>query len=215
MAFSQIVRFMFVLVISASLAFASEPSPLQDFCVADNTSPVFVNGVACKNPSLVTANDFTFSGLNIPGNTSNKQGFAVNLVTVDRFPGLNTFGVTVERLDFAPKGLNSPHSHPRATEVLTVIKGSLYVGFISTDNKLFSKVMNKGDVFVFPIGLVHFQYNVGDCDVEAFSVLSSQDPGVVRIADSLFGANPAISDDILSKAFMLDKKTVDYIQSQF
>ncbi|KAJ4790988.1 RmlC-like cupins superfamily protein [Rhynchospora pubera] len=182
----------------------------------DNTSPVLVNVVACKNLSLVTANDFTFSGLNIPGNTSNKQGFAVNLVTVDQFPGLNTFGVPVKRLDFAPKGLNSPHSHPRATEVLSVIKGSLYVGFmISTDNKLFSKVMNKGDVFVFPIGLVHFQYNIGDCDVEAFSVLSSQDPGVVRIANSLFGANPEISDDILSKAFMMDKKTVDYIQSQF
>jgi Cupin len=75
--------------------------------------------------------------------------------------------------------------------------------------------MNKGDVFVFPIGLVHFQYNFGDVDVEAFSVLSSQNPGVVRISNSLFGSNPATQDDILAKAFMLDKKTVDYIQSQF
>ncbi|XP_078156262.1 putative germin-like protein 2-1 [Carex rostrata] len=215
MAFSHIFLFAFFIVLSVSLVFASDPSPLQDFCVADKTSPVFVNGVACKNPSLVTADDFTFSGLHIPGDTRNKQGLSVNLVTVDKFPGLNTYGVIPERLDFAPKGLNSPHIHPCATEVLTVIKGSLYVGFITTDNKLFSKVMNKGDVFVFPIGLPHFQYNFGDVDVEAFSVLSSQNPGVVRISDSLFGSHPAIPDDILAKAFMLDKKTVDYIQSQF
>ena len=29
------------------------------------------------------------------------------------------------------------------------------------DNRLITKVLEKGDVFVFPIGLVHFQRNVG------------------------------------------------------
>ncbi|KAJ3675736.1 hypothetical protein LUZ60_004778 [Juncus effusus] len=208
--------FVFALLLAFfSFAFASDPSPLQDFCIADKTSQVFINGVACKDPKLVTANDFTFSGLDKAGDTSKKPGFVANLVTVDLFPGLNTYGMSVERLDFAPKGLNSPHTHPRATELLTVLEGSLYVGFVTTDNKLLSKVMNKGDVFVFPVGLVHFQYNFGDENVVAFSVLSSQNPGVVRVADSLFGANPSISDDVLAKAFMLNKNTVDYLQSQF
>ncbi|KAI3708279.1 hypothetical protein L2E82_37445 [Cichorium intybus] len=41
-----------ILMASCSLALASDPSPLQDFCVADNTSKVFVNGVlTCTSSS--------------------------------------------------------------------------------------------------------------------------------------------------------------------
>ncbi|ERN18736.1 hypothetical protein AMTR_s00067p00013880 [Amborella trichopoda] len=50
----------------ASLALASDPSPLQDFCVADNASKVFVNGKVCKDPKLAQANDFFFSGSTSP-----------------------------------------------------------------------------------------------------------------------------------------------------
>ncbi|WKA02855.1 hypothetical protein VitviT2T_021007 [Vitis vinifera] len=62
------------------------------------------------------------------------------------------------RIDYEPYGQNPPHTHPRATEIITVLKGTLYVGFVTsyTENHLISKVLNKGDVFVFPIGLIHF-----------------------------------------------------------
>ncbi|KAL0383766.1 UNVERIFIED_CONTAM: Germin-like protein subfamily 1 member 18 [Sesamum calycinum] len=59
------------------LAFAFEPSPLQDFCVADSTSSARVNGQPCKNPASVQASDFSFSGLHLPGNTSNPNGSKV------------------------------------------------------------------------------------------------------------------------------------------
>ncbi|KAF3951626.1 hypothetical protein CMV_022745 [Castanea mollissima] len=61
-----------ILALAFSLASAYDPSPLQDFCVAINNtdSAVFVNGKFCKDPATVTANDFFFSGLNIPGNTA-------------------------------------------------------------------------------------------------------------------------------------------------
>ncbi|KAF3341797.1 putative germin-like protein 2-1 [Carex littledalei] len=176
---------------------------------------LFVNGVACKNPNQVTVDDFSFSGLDKPGNTSNKLGSAVNLVNVEKLPGLNTFGISLARIDYAPYGLNPPHTHPRATEVLVVLEGSLYVGFVTTANKLFAKVLNKGDSFVFPIGLIHFQYNYGTTNAVAFAGLSSQNPGVIRVADALFGTKPPISDDVLMKALMVDQNTVDYIQSQF
>ncbi|KAJ6967141.1 hypothetical protein NC652_004638 [Populus alba x Populus x berolinensis] len=60
------------------------------------------------------------------------------------------------RIDYAPWGLIPPHSHPRATEILTVLEGRLLVGFVTSnpDNRLITKVLEKGDVFVFPIGLV-------------------------------------------------------------
>lgn len=79
------------------------------------------------------------------------------------FAGLNTLGISLVRIDHAPYGLNPPHTHPRATEILVVLEGSLYVSFITSnpDNKLFTKVLCKGDVFVFPEGLIHFQLNFG------------------------------------------------------
>lgn len=77
------------------------------------------------------------------------------------------------------------------------------------------QVLQKGDVFVFPEGLIHFQFNSGIASAVALAGLSSQNPGVITIANAVFGSKPPISDDILAKAFMLDKKTVDFLQSQF
>ncbi|KAF2310756.1 hypothetical protein GH714_016922 [Hevea brasiliensis] len=82
----------------------ADHSPLQDFCVADPSNAVVVNGLACKDPKQVQASDFFFSGLHLTGDTSNPW---------------------VQR------------------------------------NRLITKVVNKGDVFVFPVGLIHFQRNVG------------------------------------------------------
>ncbi|KAL4190291.1 hypothetical protein AMTRI_Chr07g75030 [Amborella trichopoda] len=201
----------------ASLALASDPSPLQDFCVADNASKVFVNGKVCKDPKLAQANDFFFFGLNKPGNTANPLGSRVTPVNVAQIPGLNTLGISLVRIDYARGGQNPPHTHPRATEILTVLEGSLYVGFVTSnpDNRLITKTLQKGDVFVFPEGLIHFQQNVGSKNAVAIAALSSQNPGVITIANAVFGSKPAISNDVLAKAFQVDKKVVNRLQSQF
>ncbi|KAJ7971843.1 Germin-like protein subfamily 1 member [Quillaja saponaria] len=208
-----------LLALASSLASASDPSPLQDFCVAinDTKNGVFVNGKFCKDPKKVKPNDFFFEGLNKPGDTSNSVGSRVTAVNVQQILGLNTLGISLARIDFAPKGLNAPHTHPRATEILVVEEGTLYVGFVTsnTDNRLFTKVLNKGDVFVFPIGLIHFQLNVGYGNAVAFAGLSSQNPGVITIADAVFGSNPPISPEVLTKAFQVDKNVVNYLQKQF
>jgi oxalate decarboxylase/phosphoglucose isomerase-like protein (cupin superfamily) len=186
------------------------------FCPSACT--VFVNGLICKNPDDAKPEDFFFSGLNKAGDTSKNPGSSVNLVNVQKIAGLNTLGISIARIDFAPYGgLNPPHYHPRATEVLTVIEGTLSVGFVTSfpDFKLFAKVLNKGDVFVFPQGLIHFQFNNGPVPAVAFAGLSSQNPGLVTVANAIFGANPPISDDVLAKAFMLDKNKVDWLQAQF
>ncbi|KAJ9131954.1 hypothetical protein P3X46_005341 [Hevea brasiliensis] len=208
-----------LLVLSSSYVFAFDPSPLQDFCVAINGSKdgVFVNGKFCRDPVLVTADDFSFSGLNIPRNTTNQVGSNVTLLNVDKIPGLNTLGISLARIDFAPYGgLNPPHTHPRATEILVVLEGTLYVGFVTSNpNRLITKVLNAGDVFVFPIGLIHFQFNIGNTNAVAFAALSSQNPGVITIANAIFGSNPPINPDVLVKAFQVDKNVVNYLQKQF
>ena len=178
---------------------------------------VNVNGFTCKDAKDVVAEDFFFSGLHVAANTSNKQGSAVTAANVVQIPGLNTMGISMVRIDYAPKGQNPPHTHPRATEILAVLEGSLYVGFVTSNpnNTLISKVLNKGDVFVFPKGLVHFQFNYGTENAVALAALSSQNPGVITIANTVFGSEPSITDGILAKAFQVDKNTVNCIQSQF
>ncbi|CAN4118432.1 unnamed protein product [Withania somnifera] len=196
---------------------AFEPSPMQDFCVADPASPAKINGLACRGPKSVKAEDFFFSGLHLAGNTSNTSGSKVTPVNVAQIPGLNTLGISLARVDYAPWGINPPHSHPRATEVLTVLEGSLQVGFVTSnpENLLITKVLKKGDVFVFPIGLVHFQRNMGIGNAVAIAALSSQNPGVISIANAVFGSEPAIAADILAKAFQADDTVVAQIQSKF
>ncbi|KAL8480189.1 hypothetical protein ACS0TY_026927 [Phlomoides rotata] len=206
-----------VLLAGCSLALASDSSPLQDFCVANPNGPVLVNGIACKDPKLAQATDFSFTGLHMPGNTSNPVGSKVTPVNVAQIPGLNTLGISLARIDFAPWGVNPPHTHPRATEILTVIQGTLEVGFVTSnpDNRLITKLLKKGDVFVFPVNLVHYQRNAGSVNAVAIVGLSSQNPGVITLANSVFGSKPAIANDLLAKSFQTDTKTIDWIQSKF
>ncbi|XP_021818178.1 putative germin-like protein 2-1 isoform X1 [Prunus avium] len=206
-----------LLAITSSIALASDPSSLQDFCVADAKNSVLVNGLVCKDPKLAEANDFFFSGLQLAGNTSNAVGSSVTPVNVAQIAGLNTLGISIARIDYAPWGINPPHTHPRASEILTVLEGSLKVGFVTSnpENRLITKVLEKGDVFVFPVGLVHFQQNVGYGNAVAIAALSSQNPGVITIANAVFGSKPDISADILAKAFQVEKNTIYNFQSKF
>ncbi|KAE9446756.1 hypothetical protein C3L33_21353, partial [Rhododendron williamsianum] len=77
---------------------------------------VKMNGFACK--TNFCASDFFFAGLATPQPTNNTLGSIVTLASVFQVPGLNTLGVSMNRIDFAPGGLNPPHEHPRATEIL-------------------------------------------------------------------------------------------------
>ncbi|KAL8480190.1 hypothetical protein ACS0TY_026928 [Phlomoides rotata] len=139
------------------------------------------------------------------------------MVNVAQIPGLNTLGISLARIDFAPWGVNPPHTHPRATEILTVIQGTLEVGFVTSnpDNHLITKLLQKGDVFVFPVSLVHYQRNAGSVNDVAIVGLSSQNPGVITLANSVFGSKPAIVNNLLAKSFQNDTKTIDWIQSKF
>ncbi|XP_048632210.1 putative germin-like protein subfamily 1 member 2 isoform X1 [Brassica napus] len=208
-----------LLALASSVVTCYDPSPLQDYCVAtSNTNGVFVNERLCKDPKLVTSNDFYFSGLNTPGNTNNRLGSSVTNVDVRRIPGLNTLGVALSRFDFAPGGQIPPHIHPRASQMILVLEGTLLVGFVSSNDynsTLFSKVLYPGDVFAFPVGLVQFHANIGKTNAVAIGAVGSQNPGVVPIGKTLFGSRPLIDTRLLAKAFALDVNTVRYLQRVF
>ncbi|CAN0911562.1 Putative germin-like protein 2-3 [Linum grandiflorum] len=147
--------------------------------------------MTCKDPKMVTSDDFYFSGLQMEGNTTtNPQGSRVTPVSVTQLPGLNTLGVSM---------------------------GCLEVGFVTSNpaNAHHNMTLDKGDVFVFPANLVHYQRNLWNTPAVAIAAFSSQSPGVVSVANSVFGSNPAIPADILAKSFSMDVEFVNSLQSNF
>lgn len=177
-----------------------------------------MNGKFCKDPKLATADDFFFSGLQNARPVANAVGSNVTAVNVNNLPGLNTLGISLVRIDYGVQGQNPPHTHPRATEILVLQEGTLFVGFVSSNgdgNRLFTKTLKQGDAFVFPEGLIHFQFNVGRSPAVAFAALSSQNPGVVTIANTVFGSNPPINPNVLARAFQLDAKVIMDLQNKF
>ncbi len=215
-SFSACVRrvtlalFVLQLALLPMMAIASDADPEQDFCVGDSNNPTIVNGLVCKNPAEVKAKDFKFSGLATPGNTNNTLGSNVTTAFADKFPGINTLGISMVRVDFAKGGLVPPHTHPRATEIIFVVEGSLFVGFVSTDETLYATTLHKGDVFVFPRGLLHFELNVCDGTATAIAALNSQNPGKQIQAVALF--NSKINEVVLEKAFGLGEKDIQHIK---
>lgn len=193
---------------------ASDPDPLQDFCVADNSSTIFINGFPCKDPAKVLSSDFTFRGLRNVGNLASSFGAPLQTAFVQQFPAINTQGISWARLDFAyPGGLNVPHWHQRATEILSCQKGQLLVGFVDTKNKLWSSVLQPGDITVFPRGLMHFQLNVGNETASAVLSLNSQNAGRSDVGASTFGAG--VKEQILEKAFNLTPAVVQQLEKFF
>lgn len=181
-----------------------------------------MNGKFCKDPNLAKVDDFFTSGLNESGKVVRQNyGYSVHIVDVNNMPGLNTLGISIIRADFEPKGLIPLHTHPRATELITILEGTLYAGFLLPyennffKSRLFSKILNPGDAFVVPQGLVHFQYNVGRTNATILATYNSQNPGFTMIPNIIFASDPPIIDDALAKGFQLDKKVIKQLRKKF
>ncbi|CAO2826720.1 unnamed protein product [Amaranthus hypochondriacus] len=208
--------YLVLFLLAPFLSHASDPDPLLDFCVAQpNSSPSF-SSFPCKPTSNVTSDDFFFDDFMNEGDTSsNPFRSKVTPGNVLTFPGLNTLGISMNRVDLAINGMNPPHSHPRSSEVGVVISGKVLVGFVTTGNVYYSKVLIPGQMFVIPRGLVHFQKNVGETKALVFTAFNSQNPGAVILATTLFGTKPSIPDDVLSQNFQVDPSIIHQIESNF
>jgi len=157
-----------------------------DFCVADYTAPNGPAGYSCKNPKKVTEDDFVYHGLSYAGNTSNIIKAAVSPAFDTQFGGVNGLGISIARLDLAIGGVVPLHTHPGASELLLVVHGNICAGFIASDNTVYLKTLQKGDIMVFPQGLLHFQLNAGGIPGLAFASFSSANPGLQILDFALF-----------------------------
>lgn len=181
-----------ILGIYAPTSATSDSPPLQDVCPMapqGERRELSMNGFLCKHPSTILASDFKTLLLNHAGDLDSIARSSVSMVTAAEFPGLNTLGLSMARTDIAPYGVVLPHSHPRASEMMFVHGGSVVAGFLDTEGRLFQKRLGEGEVFVFPRGLLHYVMNYGFGLATAFSVLNSQNPGVVGVAHAMFFAS--------------------------
>ncbi|MBA0863628.1 hypothetical protein Goshw_023785 [Gossypium schwendimanii] len=198
--------FFIIILCSTSISIClADNDNLQDACPTNTTVTrmVFINGFPCKNPSSISSADFTTSNLKHAGDTDNFLHSSVNIVTAADFPGLNTLGLSIARTDLDLDGMVMPHSHPRASELFFVHKGIVLAGFIDTNNTLFESLINEGDVFLFPRGLLHFCMNAGYEPAIAFSVMNSQNPGVVSIGGAVFETDKLLIDKIMANFYTI------------
>ncbi|GMH20566.1 hypothetical protein Nepgr_022407 [Nepenthes gracilis] len=211
------------LVLMASyVAYATDPTQLQDFCVGINNpiDGVFVNGLFCKNPIQATPNDFLFKGLNILGNTNNKQGSNVTLVKRDKLTRSQH-----PRHIVGPHRLcsiwthPSPHAPTRRSRSSPCWRAPFTPAVTSNlpngKNQLFSVVLNPETSSFSLVASFIFNSTLARPQPWPLQARACQNPGVITIANAVFGSTPPISIDVLTKAFQVDKNVIQYLEAQF
>ncbi|KAG8388649.1 hypothetical protein BUALT_Bualt02G0147300 [Buddleja alternifolia] len=195
---------------------SAESDPLGDFCIGDTNGPISGNSFPCKLASKAIPQDFFYEKLNLEANTNNILGSNVTKANVMVFPGLNTLGISMNRIDIASWGVNPPHYHPRAAESGMVIKGQVMVGLITTGNNVqYSKVLGVGEIYVVPKGVVHFQKNVGQEKALIYAAFNSHLARTVLAGVNLFCSRPYVDYEVMTRAFQVDKTVIDKIKNSF
>ncbi|KAI3703037.1 hypothetical protein L6452_28791 [Arctium lappa] len=93
--------------------------------------------------------------------------------------------------------------------MIFVAKGVVIAGFINRKSDLFQSVLQEGDVFVFPKGLLHYCLNGGFEDAIVYSVFNAQNPGVVDLANATFGDKESVMGTMKMAMAKLVARTVD------
>ncbi|GBE79718.1 RmlC-like cupin domain-containing protein [Sparassis latifolia] len=170
---------------SAAAAAAAEASLVAQLKTA--------NGAATR-VNLLSDSDFVFDFENPPPKaiTQGAGGHLV-LASVADFPAVVGNGLAMAVGFLEPCGLNTPHLHPRATELLYAVNGTITTGMIQQGGTrfIFNNV-TAGSGIVLPQGSVHFQIN-DNCDPVTFvSALNNEDPGASPVAQLFFGMPPGV-----------------------
>lgn len=150
--------------------------------------------------------DFVIEVLGLSGN--NGEGGTVQARESPNTPSMVGQGIALSLFTVDEGGQNLIHYHPRATELLYVIKGTIEVGFTTTTGRLIVNTIKEGQATIFPRALLHFQRNIGTGTAQYISMLNSENPGVMSFPRTLF----TLPSDILSQAFRTKLSKISEIQ---
>ncbi|KAF8021807.1 hypothetical protein BT93_G2061 [Corymbia citriodora subsp. variegata] len=193
----------FVLGLSLfGLTSAGDPDILTDFVIPPNFT------------GSINGSFFTYTGMRSLMGSNPPTAFNVTKATVKEFPALDGQSVSYAVLEFPAGSVNPPHTHPRGSELLFLAYGSLQVGLVDTNNTLYTQTLQTGDMFIFPKGLVHFQYNANQTGFAvAVSAFGSASAGTVSVPVTVFGTG--IDDQILAESFKTNVSTIQGLKNAF
>ncbi|KAK2975674.1 hypothetical protein RJ640_025970 [Escallonia rubra] len=185
---------------------------LASLYIAAADPDILVDYIVPRGATNVTADYFTYTGLRDIIEGATPKNFTLTIVSMIEYPALNGQSVSYAFLQFPPRSVNSPHSHPRGSEILLLLSGRLEVFLVDTDFKLFTKTLEKGEMFLFPKGLVHYQYNNDPKDpATALSAFGSANFGRVTLPETIFITS--VPDIVLAKSFQTDIATIQKIKN--
>jgi oxalate decarboxylase/phosphoglucose isomerase-like protein (cupin superfamily) len=125
--------------------------------------------------------------------TTKSAGGNLTLANVANFPALFANGMAMAIGQMAPCGMNTPHTHPRATEFLFLVNGNMEAGFIEENGARFvTNTLTPGQGTIFPKGSIHYQINAGCEPLTFVAALNDEDPGASQIAQRFFGLPPDV-----------------------
>ncbi|KAF2746923.1 RmlC-like cupin, partial [Sporormia fimetaria CBS 119925] len=172
------------------------------------------NGKLKPESEIAAATVFDFNAASAAPNAKGGRALAAN---IDTFPLLTDLGISTTVAFLSPCGLNTPHVHPRATEFLTLVSGSLTFGSI-LENGLVdpgqpAEIRGRLQPFqgtAFPVGSIHYQFNPS-CDTEAVFVasLNNEDPGTNQVAQGFLGLDGGVVNATLGFPKTVDGRDLE------
>jgi len=175
------------------------------------TAPLQLDRVA-----LLRDEDFRFDFRNPPGEVNVATGRAGRVVVANRktFPALIGTGSAMAMGFLGPCGFNTPHTHPRATELNVPVVGSLSSTMI-LENGVRQVFYNAStfELQVFPQGAVHQEFNP-DCGETIFvAAFNNEDPGTSQMADNFFRLPNNVVAASVAGNIVIDGRDIDQFRS--
>lgn len=141
---------------------------------------------------------------NPPKPAPNAKGGAVNLANVKNWPILAQSGLAVAAVFLGPCGINTPHIHPRAAELITVTSGAVNFGYILENGLVdagqkaeITGQLGPYQAALFPQGSIHYQVNPTCGNSTFVAALNSEDPGASQVAQNFFGLDGQVVEAVL------------------
>ncbi|CAK1366940.1 Germin-like protein 4-1 [Cercospora beticola] len=153
------------------------------------------------------------------------QGGRFILANQNTFPILVNQGISTAVGFLNPCSMNSPHTHPRATEFFTVIQGKFQTGFMlengflanATEGRQTTQVsvqeLGPFQATVFPLGSIHYQFN-HQCEPATFiATFNSADPGTSQVAQNYFFLDSGVVNVTLGEINQIDGTNIEQFRT--
>ncbi|ORY62914.1 RmlC-like cupin domain-containing protein [Pseudomassariella vexata] len=185
---------------SATSTAAAAPTANLAALGLSKTAQIFLSDtrVDAINNVLTKNEDFVFKFLD---KATGGPGEGGEIIAANRktFPALTGTGIGAALGKLGPCGFNTPHVHPRATELLFQIEGKVVSSMFpenavnkadGTPREILNTI-NPFESTVYFQGSVHSQFNPDCTNSTFFAAQSAEDFGTGQVAQELFGTSDA------------------------